>query len=119
MGSVEVALVATLVVAFAVFSKRIERWPLTMPMVFVAAGAVTAGLDAIDIEAEIGLIAELAEITLAVILFSDAIRIELPRLRRHLALPARLLGVGLPLTIAFGAAINALLFPDRPFAERR
>lgn len=116
MTSVEIAMIATLLVAFAVFSRRIDRWPLTMPMVFVAFGAITAGVDAIDIQAESELIAELAEITLAVILFSDAVRIELPKLRRHLAIPARLLGIGLPLTIAFGALTNSLLFPDRTFA---
>lgn len=117
MAPVEIIVVATLIVAFAVVSMRIEHWPLTMPMVFVAAGAVTAAFEAIKIDAEIEAIALLAEITLAVILFSDAVRIDLRRLRRHLGLPARLLGIGLPLTIVFGALINALLFPDLPFAQ--
>lgn len=117
MAPVEIIVVATLIVAFATVSMRIEHWPLTMPMVFVAAGAVTAAFEAIRIDAEIEAIALLAEITLAVILFSDAVRIDLRRLRRHLGLPARLLGIGLPLTIVFGALINALLFPDLPFAQ--
>lgn len=117
MGPVEITVVATLVVAFAAVSMRIEHWPLTMPMVFVAAGAATAAFDAIEIDAEIESIAVLAELTLAVILFSDAVRIDLRRLRRHLGLPVRLLGIGLPLTIALGALVNALLFPDRPFAQ--
>lgn len=117
MGELEAALVGVLLIAFAVVSRRIERWPLTMPMLFVAAGVIAAEVDAIDIKAEIELIAVLAEITLAVILFSDAIRIELPRLRRHLGLPARLLGIGMPLTIALGALVNSLLFPERSFAE--
>ncbi len=117
MGPVEITVVATLVVAFAAVSMRIEHWPVTMPMVFVAAGAVAAAFEAIEINAEIESIAVLAELTLAVILFSDAVRIDLRRLRRHLGLPIRLLGIGLPLTIALGALVNALLFADRPFAQ--
>ncbi|BAN02171.1 cation:proton antiporter [Ilumatobacter coccineus] len=117
MGPVEITLVAALVVAFAAVSMRIEHWPLTMPMVFVAAGAATAAFDAIEIDAEIGSIALLAELTLAVILFSDAVRIDFRRLRRHLGLPVRLLGIGLPLSIALGALVNALLFPELPFAQ--
>ena len=46
----------------------------------------------------------LAEATLTVVLFADASRIDLRTLRREYAVPARLLGIGLPLTIAFGAA---------------
>lgn len=117
MAPVEIIVVATLIVAFAAVSMRIEHWPLTMPMVFVTAGAVTAAFEAIRIDAELEAIALLAEITLAVILFSDAVRIDLLRLRRHLGLPARLLGIGLPLTIVLGALVNALLFPDLPFAQ--
>ena len=36
-------------------------------------------------------------------LFADASRIDLRALRREYALPARLLGIGLPLTIVVGA----------------
>ena len=52
----------------------------------------------------------LAEATLAVVLFSDAARIDLRALREEYRLPARLLGIGLPLTIAagFGAALLLL-----------
>ena len=41
----------------------------------------------------------LAEATLAVVLFADASRIKLRVLRREYAVPLRLLGIGLPLTI--------------------
>src|SRR6202044_1964450 len=52
----------------------------------------------------------LAEATLAVVLFADASRIKLSLLRREYAVPLRLLGIGLPLTIAAGAALAALIF---------
>ncbi len=117
MEPAEIAVVGAVVIAFAAVSMRIERWPLTMPMVFTALGLVAATTDVIDIDADAEAIALLSEITLAVILFSDAVRIDLRRLRRHLAIPVRLLGIGLPLTIILGAFVNSLLFPDLPLAQ--
>ena len=52
----------------------------------------------------------LAEATLAVVLFADASRIKPRVLRREYAVPLRLLGIGLPLTIALGALLAALIF---------
>lgn len=117
MEPAEIAAVGVVVIAFAAVSMRIERWPLTMPMVFVAVGYVASALGAVEISADAEAIAVLSEITLAVILFSDAVRIDLRRLRRFLAIPSRLLGIGLPLTIILGAFVNSLLFPDLPFAQ--
>jgi hypothetical protein len=48
------------------------------------------------------LIKELAEFTLALVLFSDASRVRLHELRADAALYLRLLGVALPLTIGPG-----------------
>jgi len=52
----------------------------------------------------------LAEATLALVLFSDAARIELRKLRAERMLPVRLLGIGLPLTIVAGALAAAAIF---------
>jgi hypothetical protein len=41
VGPTEVAALGAAIVGFAVVPIRIERWPLTMPMVFVALGAAT------------------------------------------------------------------------------
>lgn len=117
MEPVEVAALGVLVVAFAAVSMRIERWPVSMPMVFAAAGLLASVTGMVDISADEEAIALLAEITLAVILFSDAVRIDLRRLRKYLGVPARLLGIGLPLTIVMGAVFNSLLFPDVPFVQ--
>jgi hypothetical protein len=53
----------------------------------------------------------LAEATLALVLFTDAVRVKLGTLRRESALPARLLGIGLPLTIVAGTLAGLALFP--------
>lgn len=117
MEPAEIASIGVVVIAFAAVSMRIERWPLTMPMVFAAVGLAASATGGVEIAADAEAIALLSEITLAVILFSDAVRIDLRRLRRHLAIPVRLLGIGLPLTIALGAFVNSLLFPDLPLAQ--
>jgi NhaP-type Na+/H+ or K+/H+ antiporter len=52
----------------------------------------------------------LAEVTLALVLFADASRVNVRALRADAAFPARLLGIGLPLTIGAGAGAAALLF---------
>lgn len=110
---------ALILLGFAAISRRIEGTPVTAPMVFTAAGLVV-GVDAlglVDPDAE-GLEVEIfAEATLAVVLFSDASRIDLTALRRTLHIPARLLGIGLPLTILAGFAVALLVLPDLAWPE--
>src|SRR5262245_52047850 len=88
-------------------------------MLFTVAGLVVGinALGLVDPDAE-GLEVELfAEATLAVVLFSDASRIDLTALRRTLHIPARLLGIGLPLTILAGFAAALVVFPDLAWPE--
>ena len=59
----------------------------------------------------------LAEATLAFVLFCDASRIDLGQLRREVGLPVRLLGIGLPLTIALGAVAAAAIFGELTVEE--
>ena len=51
------------------------------------------------------IIITLAEITLAVVLFTDASRIQLKLLRQEYNLPLRLLAIGLPITIILDTII--------------
>ena len=59
----------------------------------------------------------LAEIALALLLFSDAARIDLASLRHQLAWPSRLLLIGLPMTMVAGAGAAALVFPGLSLAS--
>jgi Sodium/hydrogen exchanger family len=56
-----------------------------------------------------------AEVTLALVLFSDASRVNVTELRRDVWLPMRFLAIGLPLSVAFGSLPAAALF-DLPWA---
>lgn len=102
----DIGVIAAVLVAYSLLSRRLERFLVSGPMFFVAAG-ILLGPDVADVidfrlTSETGLL--IAEIALVIVLFSDAGRIDLRALRENSSLPARLLGIGMPLTIALGLA---------------
>lgn len=111
MDALQIAAIAALVFFFSLLSRRLEQTVVTMPMVFVGAGIVSEAMGLVDIGLERESVALLAEVTLALILFSDASRIDARALRREVGLPARLLGIGLPLSIVLGAVCIGVLVP--------
>ena len=100
---------AAALVVFGVVSRRMERGVVSPPMVFVGLGIGLGQLGWLDSGRD--LLSALAELTLVVVLFTDAARIDLARLRPQGSLPARLLGIGLPLTVATGALAAWLILP--------
>jgi NhaP-type Na+/H+ or K+/H+ antiporter len=113
------AVVAALLIAYAATSRRLDRGPITTAVFFVSAGLALGsdGLGWIDLAPSSETVRLLAEATLTVVLFADASRLDLRRLRDEYTVPARLLGIGLPLTIALGAGLAALLFGGLSVAE--
>ena len=113
MDLTAVAIIALLVVGYGFVSARLSAWSITGPIAFVVAGVLLGPVSA-DVVAggfQQGVVEVLAEATLVVLLFTDATRIDLRRLARQLTLPARLLGIALPLTVAAGTAAAVGLFP--------
>jgi NhaP-type Na+/H+ or K+/H+ antiporter len=88
-------------------------------MVFTAAGFVvgTAGLGLLKVELDSVVAERLCELALVFLLFSDSTRIDLPRLRRNLGWPRRLLLIGLPLTMIAGVGAGLLVFPGIALAS--
>jgi sodium/hydrogen antiporter len=113
------ASVAAALLAYAAVSGRITGTSLTAPMVFTAFGLLVGSeaLGFIDLSPLSGSVQELAEATLAVVLFADASRIDLRVLRGELAIPARLLGVGLPLTLIAGFVVALALLGGLDWPE--
>jgi NhaP-type Na+/H+ or K+/H+ antiporter len=111
---VDLVVLAVVVFAFGLVSRRLEGTVLTAPLLFVATGVVLgpAGLGLVEFELEGHTVLLLGEITLAIVLFTDAARIKLSSLRQNEGLPLRLLGIGMPLTIALGTAAAVLLLTD-------
>src|SRR5450755_3048397 len=108
----EIACAADTVWAVAAVSRRLTGRPVTPAMVFVLVGVLLGPLviDEVTAAPTGGGVRTLAEATLAVVLFADASRIKPRVLTREYAVPLRLLGIGLPLTIALGAVLAAAIF---------
>jgi sodium/hydrogen antiporter len=100
------------VVAWSMISARLERVSLTPAIVFVVVGMLVANppLSLVELTPGTEAVRVLAEITLAVVLFTDAARIDLRTLRSGAGVPIRLLGVGLPLTVAAGVVVGLAVF---------
>lgn len=105
------AAVALGVILFACVSRRLENSILTPPMVFTLFGLSLggAGLGIIDVNFSHSFVHGLAEVTLVLVLFSDAARIDLKSLHKDHSLPTRMLLIGLPLTIVAGAFVGWLM----------
>jgi sodium/hydrogen antiporter len=108
---------ALLVLGWAIVSGALARHNVTGPLVFVVAGYLLANPDwgPLDIDVDAASVHVVAEVTLALVLFSDASRVNVTELRRDAWLPVRYLAIGLPLTVAFGSLLAAALF-DVPWA---
>jgi sodium/hydrogen antiporter len=113
------AIVAAALLAVATVSRRLAGTPLTPAMLFVAFGLLVGSqlLDAVDLSSRSSTVRALAEATLVLVLFCDASRVDLRQLGRSVAVPLRLLGVGLPLTIALGAVAAGVAFDQMTLGE--
>lgn len=114
MQTLGFALLALGILGFGLVSGKAQKSILTPPMAFVAFGCLLSehGLGLIEFHVEEGLIHLLAEVTLILVLFTDASQIDLKRLRREHDLPVRMLALGLPLCIAAGTLVGALLLTE-------
>ena len=105
--------------AWAVFSGRLEHSVVTPAMFFVTFGLLFGpeGTGSITLDVGGDELRVVAELTLTLVLFTDASRLNLRALRQDYPLPARLLGVGLPLTIGLGAVAAKALFGGLTWLE--
>lgn len=114
MDPLVIALLAGSLFAYSLISGRLSGTVLTAPLIFVGIGFIVgpAGFGLAEVEVEHSAIHFIAELTLILVLFTDAARIDLGRVRRDHDVPLRMLLVGLPLTIAAGTLVAAWLFAD-------
>ena len=105
--------IAVMLLAYGAVSGRLRSTPVSQAMVFVALGLLAGNriLDLVEVETANQFVRHLAEATLTLVLFCDAVRVNRGRLRHESALPTRLLVVGLPLTIVAGTLAGLALFP--------
>ncbi len=100
------------ILLFAFISKRIQTTFITPPMIFVLFGVLLSSsvLGVFELDPESTVIHTIAEITLVLVLFTDASRIDLKLLKKDHSIPIRLLAKGLPLTIILGTLAAMALF---------
>ncbi len=109
--------IAAIVFLYALIAKRLGDSIITPPMVFLGTGlalSFSGQAHTVAVETTLHL---LAEITLVIVLFSDAAMVKARMLSHNFAVPGRMLLIGLPLCIGIGWAVNALLLPEWPVWE--
>ncbi len=109
-----IAFFLVLIFVFGLFSRFTEKIPITAPMIFSVAGILLVFSFPNYFEGEIGNppLLLFAEITLAVILFTDATHIKFRSIIKRSNLEIRLLSIGMPLTILAGTIAAYFLFPN-------
>ena len=119
MDLLSIVIVASSLLLYSLVSGRLQSTIITAPLVFTAFGlaAGSGGFNIANISVEHSVIHLVAELTLILVLFTDAARIDFTRLRRDHNLPVRMLLIGLPLAIVAGALFATQLFPSFLFWE--
>lgn len=114
-----ITVVSAFALAYSLVASRLEKTLVSGAIVYVAAGMLLGpqlfGL--VDTQLDSKGISLLAEIALAICLFSDSANANLSVLRSVEAIPIRLLLIGLPLTIALGVGLAWLLFGELSIVE--
>ncbi len=118
---ITIAIVAILICVLlaAAISQRIQGTIITLPMVYTVLGLILSGriLGIVNFDLESELVRIVAELTLVLVLATDASRIDVRTLIKDHSLPIRLLGIGLPLMMIFGTIVAAILFAELDFWE--
>lgn len=112
LDTATLAVVAGCFLVWGLVSVRLERWNVSAPIAFVALGLLVANppLSLIDVRIGSDSFRSIAEVTLAVLLFTDASRVNVRAVRADAKIALRLLLVGLPLTIGAGTAVALVVF---------
>jgi sodium/hydrogen antiporter len=115
----EIGVISAVFFAYGLVSRSLLWANISAPMVFVAFGILCGpellGVASFSPESEAGLL--VAEVALVVVLFSDASRSNLGELRSDGALSARLLTIGMPLTMVAGTLAAAVFLLGLEFWE--
>jgi len=104
---------ALLIFAFGLFSRLAERNSVTGPMFFMTIGILGSplGFDFFHVSLELEPVKLIAELALMLVLFMDASLIDKGFVGKAPSrIPARLLLIGLPLTMIAGTGLGLLMF---------
>ena len=113
MTAMSLAIAAGALLLYSTVSGRLQGTVITAPLVFAAFGLAigSGGFGIAEMDFEHGAIHVVAEVTLILVLFTDAARINVSQVRRDHNLPVRMLVIALPLCVLAGTAVAIGLFP--------
>ncbi len=111
MEYLTIIIIAVIFISYGLFSRKIDGSLLTPPLLFSLLGLLLSknGLALVNLHLNQHIIFILTEMTLVLVLFSDAARINLQGLKADHNIPVRMLLLGLPLTILLGTLIAWVL----------
>ncbi|QYK01032.1 cation:proton antiporter [Shewanella psychrotolerans] len=111
-----ILVIALIVLLYGYISKWLARFNISGPMMFTGLGLLLSplGLHITQVQIDAEFVTILVEIALVFVLFSDAALLDLKLLKQSWKLPARLLFIGLPLTVVAGTFVAQQFFPDQP-----
>ena len=107
-----IVIILLFILIAAAVSGRIRGTVITLPIVYVLLGLLLSdmGLGVVSMSLNHEFVQIIAELTLVLVLATDASRINLRLVRKDHDLPMRLLAIGLPLTMFLGTVAAAVLF---------
>jgi len=110
----DIALLAFFILIYSSVAGAVERSWVSGPIIYTCFGLLIGrgGFDLLSWETNHETIRSMAEVTLALVLFTDAAGAHMAILKKTSMLPARLLFIGLPLTILFGYGVGVLIFDN-------
>jgi NhaP-type Na+/H+ or K+/H+ antiporter len=113
-----IGLIALAVAIYGLLAAGLTRISVSSAFAFLVIGTVIGGMGAGLVMEDLpgpGALGLLAELTLALVLFTAASTVRLKRLEKDTSIVVRLLVVGLPLTIVFGTVAALGLFSGISF----
>jgi NhaP-type Na+/H+ or K+/H+ antiporter len=113
------AMLAAFIFLYSLTSGGLEKTLFSGAIVFTAFGLVFGpfGLGLLDLKIDAEGLRTFAELTLSLVLFTDAANANLRELKHSFRIPQRLLLIGLPLTILLGFGTGLLLFEGLALVE--
>jgi NhaP-type Na+/H+ or K+/H+ antiporter len=114
-----VLIVLGVVAIYALMARWIELSIITLPMIFTGLGIALGGtgLDLVPMGADNEVIHAFVEITLVLVLFSDASGVKRQNLSGgNVTIPLRMLLIGMPLTVVLGTLVAMWVSPNQPWA---
>jgi NhaP-type Na+/H+ or K+/H+ antiporter len=106
------AILALFAALYSTIAGRVEKSTLSGPIIYVAFGFLAGPYGLGWLQSDVGStgLRWAADLTLAVILFTDAASTDFSALRRFMAIPQRMLLLGLPMIIGMGFLVGVMVF---------